>query len=277
LRRSTPLWILAVVLTLASATWQRLTGPSHALRVRGEIGGVAVRARLLRTQDTGSDLPVRIELRGATDAGAAAAPEGEVVWRRYPSGDAWSRLPLSRDGAALTAELPAQPAAGKLQYRVELSAGDRTVTLPADRLVVARYKGHVPFGVLLPHILVMFCGMLWSTRAGLEAVAGGARLRRLAVVTCGLLVLGGFVLGPIVQRLAFGAFWTGWPLGEDLTDNKLAIAVLAWVNALVLLRGRRGGRWAVLAASLVTLAVFLIPHSLRGSTLDYETMQTITG
>jgi hypothetical protein len=52
--------------------------------------------------------------------------------------------------------------------------------------------------------------------------------------------------------------------------------VLAWVNALIQLRSARGGRWAVILAALVTLVVFIVPHSLRGSTLDYETMQTIS-
>ncbi len=64
-----------------------------------------------------------------------------------------------------------------------------------------------------------------------------------------LLVLGGFLLGPIVQKYAFGAFWTGWPFGEDLTDNKTAVAVLAWlprVTLLALWGSRRTGVAVVL-------------------------------
>jgi hypothetical protein len=274
LRRSTRLWILAVLLTLGSALWQRMSGPSYPLRVRAELGDVAVRARLMRNEDTGRPLPVRLQLRGA--AADSAAIGGEVVWRRYPSAEDWNRRNLAREGSSLVAEIPTQPAAGKVQYRIEMRRGPQTRNLPADRLVVARFKGHVPLWLLLPHILVMFGGMLWSSRAGLEALVNGDAQRRQALVACLLLLAGGLVLGPLVQKMAFGAFWTGWPLGEDLTDNKLAVAVLAWVVAVVRLRSSGGGRWAVVLAALITLVVFVIPHSLRGSTLDYETMQTIS-
>jgi hypothetical protein len=182
LHRSAQLWLLALLLTLGSALWQRLSGPSYPLRVRAELGDVSVRGRLVRNADTGTPLPVRLKLSGATADTAGIG--GEVVWRRYPSVENWNRLVLQREGSSLLAEIPTQPAAGKVQYRVELSRGAEQRNLPANRLAVARFKGHVPLWVLLPHILVMFCGMLWSSRAGLEALVGGNAQRRLALVAC---------------------------------------------------------------------------------------------
>ena len=49
---------------------------------------------------------------------------------------------------------------------------------------------------------------------------------------------------------------------------------LAWVAAVVV-RGRRKdpvdrvARWTTVADALVMIAVYLVPHSLRGSQLDY--------
>jgi hypothetical protein len=86
----------------------------------------------------------------------------------------------------------------------------------------------------------------------------------------GLLVVGGLVLGPVVQKFAFDAYWTGWPLGTDMTDNKTLWAFLAWLPATVMaLRGKRT-RWAVVLGWLVMTGVFLIPHSVRGSQLDWN-------
>jgi hypothetical protein len=270
LRRSVILWIMAVVLTLGSAVWQRLTGPTHPVRVRETLAGGEVRGRLPRSADTGKELILRLT---AVEPGI----EGRVVWRLYPGDHPWREIPLVREGDVLAAGIPTQPPAGKLEYQVELTtAGGERLLIPPDRAAVARFKGHVTPWVLGPHILLMFLGMLWSTRAGLEALAGGAGLRRQALVTLALLAVGGLILGPVVQKQAFGAFWTGWPLGEDLTDNKLAAAVLVW--AVAAWRTRRGGGrgWALLATA-VTLAVYAIPHSLHGSTLDYQTMETISG
>ncbi|MDO9693411.1 MAG: hypothetical protein Q7W56_01625 [Candidatus Latescibacteria bacterium] len=265
------LWILAVVVTLASALYQRMTGPSYPVRVRAELAGAVVKARLERTHSVSGDLPVRIR---------AADPEvmGEVRWRRYPLDEPWREVPLSRDAKGdLVAQLPAQPPAGKLEYTVHLSRGGEALDLPGGQAVVARFKGDVPPWVLAPHILLMFLGMLWSNRAGLEAVFGGAQRRRLARRTLALLAVGGLFLGPVVQKYAFGAYWTGWPFGEDLTDNKLAAAVLAW-TAAALIRGEgRVARLVTVLAALVVFAVYMIPHSLNGSTLDYASMKTVTG
>ncbi len=177
------------------------------------------------------------------------------------------------DGA-LKGELPWQPPAGKLEFRLELSAPGQSVMVPAAGPVVTRFKGDVPGSVLVLHIIAMFGGMLLSTRAGLEFLSPAGNLRKLTLWTIAFLAVGGAILGPVVQKYAFNAYWTGWPFGTDLTDNKTAVALAAWLGAYVALkRSMRPQVWAAVAAVL-TLAVFMIPHSLLGSELDYKKMDT---
>ena len=84
-----------------------------------------------------------------------------------------------------------------------------------------------------------------------------------------LLILGGFILGPLVQKYAFGVLWSGFPFGGDLTDNKTLVALAFWTAALLAGRKGRPARGWVLAASVVHLVIYLIPHSLLGSEYDY--------
>lgn len=266
------LWILALVITLASAVYQRLSGPTYPVRLNDSVGGVEVAAKLPRSHSTSSDMLVTLNV---PDPEAAAT----LRWRRWPTDDEWTPLPMNRVGDELTARIPAQPSAGKVEYAIHLHRGRDTWVLTGHETVVARFKGDVPDWVLIPHILAMFLGMLWSNRTGLSALKGEKALRRLAGTTLGLLTVGGLILGPIVQKYAFGAYWTGWPFGEDLTDNKLAAAVGAWVVAVLAARGRRiGARARIFAfiAALVVLGVYMIPHSMGGSTLDYSTGETIS-
>jgi hypothetical protein len=270
MRRSTVLWILAVVLTLASAMYQRMTGPTYPVRFKGDLGGVSVKAKLLRTQTIGHDLPVTVRLQGAGDV------TGVVTWRRFPTREAWQEIPLVRDGDRLVAALPAQArTASKIEYSVRLDGGGQSLRVPAQEAAIARFKGEIPLAVLLVHILVMFLGMAWSLRTGFEALRRGPDLPRLAVTTLVILAIGGMILGPLLQKYAFGVFWAGWPLGEDLTDNKLAVAVLAWALAVWRLRRGANGRWWAVGATVVTFAIFMIPHSLHGSTLNYESGEQI--
>lgn len=269
---SRTLWTLAILITLASAAYQRMTGPTYPVRLDTSMGGVEVEAKLPRSHSTSAAMPVILTV---SDESAEAV----LRWRRWPTDDAWTEVPMTRAGAELSASIPAQPSAGKVEYSIRLLRGRDTWVVTGQENVVARFKGDVPPWVLYPHVVAMFLGMLWSNRTGLSALKGEKILRRLAGTTLGLLTVGGLILGPIVQKYAFGAYWTGWPFGEDLTDNKLAAAVLAWVIAVLAARGRRIGArarvFAVLAA-LVVFAVYMIPHSIAGSTLDYESGETIS-
>lgn len=261
------LWLVAIALTVGSAVWQRRTGPTYPLRGTAKLGGEEIAYRLLRSQNTGEGLPVRIR--------ASAAVTGDVLWRRYPSNETLRRQALARHGEELEFDLPAQPAAGKLEYYVHLTNGLESVEIPPQhgeprRGAVARFKGAVPAQVLVPHIAAMFFGMLFANAAALSALAHRPQARRQAWVAFALLAIGGLLLGPAVQKYAFDAWWTGWPFGHDLTDNKTAIAVLAWGIALLRTRGGRSARVAIVVAALVTMAVFIVPHSMFGSELKVE-------
>lgn len=255
-------WTLAVVITLASAVYQRVTGPTYPIRGKAVVGGVEIKFELPRSAETKGDAEVALT--------APVPVEGRLEWQRFKTADEWTGAALARHGDRLVGRLPRQPAAGKLLYRVVLTNGGETKVLTGKAPAVMRFKDPVPGWLIIPHVLVMFSGMLLSTAAGLAALDKKRNPRRLVLWTVALLFAGGFVLGPLVQKFAFGAAWTGFPAGTDLTDNKTLVAFLFWVAALVAGRKGRPARPFVLAASLVTLVVFLIPHSLLGSEYNYS-------
>jgi hypothetical protein len=255
-------WTLAVVVTLGSLVWQRTTGPTYPARGRVRLAGQTTTMSLDRSNSAASDQAVKIQV-------SDPSVTGEVVWRRFPTTDAWQVIELRRDGESLAASLPRQPSAGKLEYQVRLHRGEESVVFP-DRPAVTRFRGDVPVWILIPHIAAMFLGMLFAVRAGIEAVVPRGEMRRLALTTLWLFLVGGFILGPLVQHYAFGQLWTGVPFGWDLTDNKTLLAALAWVFALWRLRGGRPARIAVGVAAVVTLVVFAIPHCAWGSEIDWS-------
>ncbi len=255
-------WTVAVLATVLFALWQRWSGPTYPKRGTIVVDGVTVPVKLLRSHGGLGDQPVHIL---APDA----AIGGKLTWRRYPTDDPWRTEYFTRSGDTLVAFLPHQPPAGKLEYRVALTRDGTESRFPAQP-VVTRFKGDVPAIALAPHVLAMVLTLLFSVRAGIAAWAREPAARRHAYVTCGALLAGGFILGPIVQRYAFGEWWTGVPFGWDLTDNKTLIAGLAWLWAAIRMRGGREARGAILTAAIVTLGVFSIPHSMFGSQIDWS-------
>ena len=265
-------WILAILITLSAATYQRLTGPTYPLRGKIKIEDQQVSYKFTRSHGGEGGQLVSLAL---PDSGYHAV----LKYTFYKSNKSWQFIEMKWKNGEFTAELPHQPPAGKLEYYIVISNESIKQSIPADRTVVTRFKGHVPSAILIPHVLFMFLAMMLSNVSALEAIANGKNLKLYTILTTLLLLAGGMILGPVVQKYAFGALWTGIPFGYDLTDNKTLFAMIGWLLAFiqVVRKENSQARWWIVAAALLLLLVYSIPHSMMGSELDYQTMEVKTG
>ncbi len=262
-------WILAVTITLGAAAYQRLTGPTYPLRGKVALADRELTYKLPRSHGGEDDQEVKID-----DPGTKAF----LIYRRYKTQDDFTRIEMKPQNQELLAALPHQPPAGKLEYNILIEDRGTLVPAVAKESVVIRFKGAVPPWVLIPHIFFMFSAMLLSNRAGIEALFKGQSMRNYAIRTTAALFLGGMILGPCVQKYAFGEFWTGIPWGWDLTDNKTLVGMIGWFGALFIVTLKpRFARSALITAALILLGVYSIPHSMKGSELDYSKGKIVTG
>jgi len=269
--KKTLLWLLSLLITLSFAVYQRKTGPTYPVKgSHVSIPGAELFSyRLPRSCTVGQkDCGIWIKSKDRL--------EGHALWTRYKTGEAPQRLPLVYNNGWLFGWLPDQPPAGKLEYRVFVKTAQGETELTAKPLVT-RFKGAVPGWVLTPHIALMFLFMLFSVRIFLTAAFGAPPVKHSVPATVIFLLLGGFVFGPITQHYAFGQAWTGFPFGYDLTDNKTLLMLLAWLPALWAVLKDRPARLWLNVAFAVTAVVYLVPHSLFGSQLDYKKGEVVTG
>ncbi len=258
-----------MVLTLSAAVYQRLTGPTYPKRISIKIDNVEIKGKLVRSNNTGENATV--VLKNVPEEVSAT-----LFYKRFPTNEEFSPQPFERNGSNLEAFLPSQPPAGKLQYYLILEKNGTSVNLFKEDPITIRFKGAVPGVILIPHILFMFFAMLFSSLAGIFALGKIKSYKMHGWIALGLLTLGGFIFGPIVQYYAFGEAWTGFPFGFDLTDNKTLIAGVIWLGALLLNIKKERPAYIVFAA-VALIVVFSIPHSLFGSELNYDNMKVVTG
>jgi hypothetical protein len=273
-------WFLAFVITIAAAYYQRTTGPTYPKRVKVILNGKEYELKLVRSLEIGSRSEVRLKVSDTTI-------KATIFYRRYPTNDnyesasfAYKTYPVKSwtmnkvfgifEENGFYANVPQQPAAGKIQYYIELTDSNGTTEILKENPVVIRFKGAVPGFILAPHILLMFIAMLLSSLAGLMTLDKTMPYRKYSILTLILFICGGIILGPIVQKYAFGELWTGVPFGWDLTDNKTLIALIFWLIAVVM-NWKKERRIYIAIAAIVLLLVYSIPHSMFGSELNYNT------
>ena len=269
MKKSVLLWLIALILTLITAVYQRMTGPTYPISGEAKIGGEIINFKLDRTHGGEGDHPIEISVYDESIS-------GELFWKRYKTNDNWTKVEMVRQNGKLVSYLPHQPPAGKLIYHIILQKNGEALTLPASGEVIIRFKGDVPIYFLIPHIIFIFGAMLLSTRTGLEYFNEGKKFKFLTIITFIFVIIGGFIFGPIVQKYAFDAFWTGFPFGHDLTDNKILVGFVGWLLALIsIYKFKNPKRWIVFA-SILMFIIFLIPHSVLGSELDYNELDAKT-
>ncbi len=280
------LWFLSFVITLCAAYYQRKTGPTYPREIRVAVNDSEYTIKLVRSLGLDERPEVKLAIPDSTVKAklfykryrsAGDYSESDFTYKVYPVNSfVMNKIFGMTEEKGLFAAIPMQPVAGKLQYYIEISDSKGTWTISKEDPVVIRFKGGVPGFILAPHILIMFLAMFFSTLAGLYGIFRLRGFKKYSVWTLVLLIAGGIILGPLVQKYAFGELWTGVPFGWDLTDNKTLIAIIFWVLAVVMNRKKETPVYTLVAA-VVLLLVFSIPHSLLGSELNYESGKITQG
>ncbi len=255
-------WFLAVVITLVLSVYQRMTGPTHPKSVTIELNGDNYKLKLPRSGVQHDEM--------VTLQGIPSDAKAQLHYRRYPTSNEYTTTDFRWEDGSWQAALPVQPVAGKLQYYITVAGKD----YPSDEPVVIRFRNDVPASILIPHILLMFAAMLFAVYTFLLVITK-KKYSKWLKITVATLFVGGFIFGPFVQHAAFGPWWTGFPYGTDLTDNKTLLSFLFFAAALVTLKWKYN-KWVVGLAVLLMIVIFSIPHSTYGSEYDYTTQQLST-
>lgn len=257
-------WISAAAFTLLTVIYQRLTGPTNPYRGIYVIENATHHYKLGRSPECG--FPYEIIFPGSD------VDQAELFWREYPTERPWKSVPMKKYDANFQASIPSQPPAGKVEYYIQLKTKhSEIIQIPNEKnRIIARFKNPVPVWALLPHIVLMFTGMLLSNKLGISVFLKEPLQNNLVWITFLCLFFGIGIFGPIVQKFAFGQYWTGWPIGTDLTDNKSLAVLLIWIFPVWRVWRKRDVRTSLKIASISTLIIFLIPHSLLGSEYDYS-------
>ena len=221
---------------------------------------------------------IRVEVDPAQSLGMA------VRWLAPPATEIGARGLPRIDEHAYAAALPAFEKGTRVRYWITATTPEETtVRLPKDpsKFCVLIFEGRASKSVLVAHVVFMFGAFFFMVMSffggiamlrGREGKRGTVRAARWVLVSSFI----GFVpLGMILNYQTFGMLWEGYPFGRDITDNKTQLIFVFWLLSLLLVRGsfvgggeerdRVGPRpfaWAIIGSFLVSLALFIVPHSI---------------
>ncbi|MFH0930556.1 MAG: hypothetical protein V1890_01280 [Candidatus Zixiibacteriota bacterium] len=184
--------------------------------------------------------------------------------------------------------IPSQPKGKRAYYYLSLSGnqGKEILTLPEkvnllnDPLLI-KFKGKVSPVIIGSHVLAMFGSVFFVFLvmvSAFEIIFNKDSIRQLSIYTLWATILsflGGVPLGILVTNQAFGEIWGGFPIFTDITDSKTSILIFYWAIVLLFMKGstfkkdknfnllpEKALAWFAILGFILTLAIYLIPHSI---------------
>lgn len=286
--------VVALILTLlllvvARRASMRQQPPIEESASIGEIVLEHNSSHIIKGDDMSALIPVEIK-DGTLPEGAGLFfhYRPRVLGEKNGSGK-YRRIQLGpgEDGR-FQAELANQGRGTEFEYylTVENSTGAVIATIP-DRspdgganTLWLRFEGKQSIPLLVAHIAGMFGGLFFGVLAFLTSLgklgdtANNVCLGKQVLWAVIIIFLGTFPIGIWIEYQVYATYWTGIPLGRDITDSKGLLVFLAWLVTLILLKGSalsadpkrnlvgaNGARVATIASLAITLSLYLIPHS----------------
>ena len=247
------LWILALLITCSAAYYQRISSPTYPSLVVIPVEMQKYPVTFIHSHTGKSDCPIILQI-------GDIAVKGELSYRKYPSQSEMTKLEMKREGDKLVASIPNQSSGVKIEYQVELSKNGAQLKYSSLKPTILLFEGEIPKFPFFMNLAVLGLAMLLSSWTGLLALFGFGSSRFFSMLTFIGFVVGGFVIAPIVHKYAVNDWWTGFPIGYSLNNNKFFLASLVWLVVVVTIQRKYNKIISVMAA-ILTLVIFLIPST----------------
>jgi uncharacterized membrane protein YidH (DUF202 family) len=274
---------VAFLFTIILLGFARRTTMVRSVHKVVEQSGIVIDHHTVPKQ-AGDEVPV-------ISAKVTGASEVKLFYKIGPEGE-FQSVPMNLkpgEENVFMASLPHYPKPTKAWYYIEATKktldAEMKVTLPDKsspdfKPVLLKYEGKVPAYIIIPHVLCNFGAFLFAVLSLFSAIdiRGGKRTLtesiKFSLITFILMFLGFVLFGIGMNYFAFGVLWEAFPFGKDVTDNKSQIILLIWLVTLFLVKGTlfrkderknlisdRGYSTMVIIAFIITVAMYVIPHS----------------
>ena len=275
--------LIAFIFTLVLLFFARKTTTVKPVHKTVERGGILIEHDTVPKKRGEGDAVIPVKVTGAKEVKLfyrIGKGEFQAVNMNLKEGESdlfVASIPHHKKGTKAWYYIEAQKQIGDKRVAVSLPDKESSRFKP----ILLKFEGHSPPFVILSHILCLFGAIFFSVLAAFSAVdvkKGKGTLKKsvgFSLLTFIFLFVGFFPLGWALNYFTFGVLWEAFPFGSDVTDNKGQIAFISWLVTLFLVKGMVLGKnpsknlvsektysIMVIISFVITVAMYLIPHSL---------------
>lgn len=193
------LWIAALILTYLAGYIHSIINPNFP--ISGTIGIEGEKVTYKFDKVIHSNEPYKVYIR--TDLSGLT---GFVEHKKLMSKDGWKKEELIALTSGYQAELDALAPNDIYYYKVFLFNGDEKIQLPANTILSLKYLGAVPIAVSIIYYFLIYAGLVFTLRVGLEYFSGRNNHKKLLLSGSIFYFLFSFVTAPVYRLFELGLY-----------------------------------------------------------------------
>lgn len=182
--------------------------------------------------------------------------EGKLTWKQEEN---IYEDDMSYDDRALFAKIPTSKPLTKIDYQIILSYNNRVYKIPRDESFIAvEFYGGIPIVVKWLHYLLLFGGLFFSIRTGLEIFDENKKSKKISVIVLSLFLIYNFLVTPLKNSYKLGVINNSVPEITALFDLQAMLFVIIWIAGVLIIFNKKYSSAGTLIASILTLVTFII-------------------
>ncbi len=245
------LWISAIILTYVFGYVHSVIDPnfpiSGTIGIRGEK--VTYKFDKIATNTGDYEIFIRTDLSGLT---------GFVEYRDDLKKREWKKSEFIALVSGYKAKLEALPFNQSYQYKVFLYDGENEIQIPANSLLKIKFIGEVPITISIFFYILLFGGMIFTVRVGIEYFSGRNNHKKLLLSSVIFYFLFTFVAAPLTRLFEAGVYGSSSAsLSEIFLFKDLFYFVFTCVGFLAIFNSRKS-KLVGLIYSLCMIGFYII-------------------
>jgi hypothetical protein len=265
MKKNIILWLGAIIITFLSGYMRNVTGQDYP--VSGTIG---VKGKMITFKfdkiylgNDGYNVLIRSDIKNVKVFLLWKDVSANALTGRPPKNQAvptWQRDLMADSGFLIRGKLPQRNPGNKVAYRVELNYGGKQYFLPEDKPVTIKFLGYVNSSVMNIFYFVLFGGLLFAVRTGLETFNDKPRLGLYSIFTLIFFFLYTICLVPLKRSYELNAINHFVPPVSSLITYQSIFLFILWIIGLVLIFNIKVNRIIPLVISSLTLIIYIFIH-----------------
>jgi hypothetical protein len=169
----------------------------------------------------------------------------------------WQKEIMTDSGSLLISKIPKHKPLEKIEYRVELNYKGKQYFLPEDKSVGLMFLGHVNPGIMQIFYFVLFGGLVFAVRTGLEIFNDNPRLGLYSIFTLIFFFLYAICIVPLKRTYELNALNHFVPPINSIITYQSVFLFILWIIGLILIFNFKRNKIIPIIISLLTIIIYI--------------------